>query len=464
MRLDEAAGRQQEPAQAVAAAVREAAPVAIGTLQQGIGNRSFAATLGTSARSVQRDAGAKQKIADAVKKPDPDAKGEGFTEAFKILNGLAMFDMLSTLTALKRSGEYGSLQGNWGFAKGVNVERLQLAFLAVDGKGSVDPEKFVFQYGQRMMALPLDQRRDIIEYLDPKWFDSLKAEEDGDKLIVQIKAHAVYAALDPDPKKLADEIMAEGRKKLTKFVYYMEKLKLLFDTPRKDPTATAAETRTSTESAGKAETKRVTGGAAKANTGAEEKKAGAKGRKWTPMPGKFGGTFYVDRTDPNDIVVRATVFLQPAGTGTVKDVNAIKAMEDGIEKAASTKGYTVDVVFVNSASTDAFTVGVDPSKWEVADNWSGGAPKGFAHELHHLMAFELDRYDYIEAHAANEDMDIPDRLHWFRQELDKPEGYNDPTSIMNDAEHPNDDDVCRVAGLDLASCVAARRKKAAARR
>ena len=32
------------------------------------------------------------------------------------------------------------------------------------------------------------------------------------------------------------------------------------------------------------------------------------------------------------------------------------------------------------------------------------------------------------------------------------------------AEHPNDDDVCRVAGLDLASCVAARRKKAAARR
>ena len=182
------------------------------------------------------------------------------------------------------------------------------------------------------------------------------------------------------------------------------------------------------------------------------------------MPGKFGGTFNVDRSDPNDIVVQATVFLQPAGTGTVKDVNAIKAMEDGIEKAASTKGYTVDVVFVNSPSTDAFTVGVDPSKWEVADNWSGGAPKGFAHELHHLMAFELDRYDYIEAHAANEDMDIPDRLHWFRQELDKPEGYNDPSSIMNDAEHPNDDDVCRVAGLDLASCVAARRKKATARR
>src|SRR4029079_19139125 len=112
MRLDDAAGRQQDPAQAGATAVREAAPVAIGALQQGIGNRSFAATLGTSARSVQRDAGAKQKIADAVNKPAPDAKGEGFNEAFKILNGLAMFDMLSTLTALKRSGEYGSLQGN----------------------------------------------------------------------------------------------------------------------------------------------------------------------------------------------------------------------------------------------------------------------------------------------------------------------------------------------------------------
>jgi hypothetical protein len=34
---------------------------------------------------------------------------------------------------------------------------------------------------------------------------------------------------------------------------------------------------------------------------------------------------------------------------------------------------------------------------------------------------------------------------------------------MNNAAHPNDDDVCRVAGLDPAQCVALRQKAAKAR-
>ena len=111
-------------------------------------------------------------------------------------------------------------------------------------------------------------------------------------------------------------------------------------------------------------------------------------------------------------------------------------------------------------------MGVDPGKWEVAaTNWAGGAPSGYAHELHHLMAFPLDRYDYIASHATNTHMVIPQRLYWFRQELSKPKGYNDPTSIMNTG-HPNDDDVCRVAGFtgaDLAACIAARQKARAAK-
>ncbi len=73
-----------------------------------------------------------------------------------------------------------------------------------------------------------------------------------------------------------------------------------------------------------------------------------------------------------------------------------------------------------------------------------------------MFAFDLDRYNYIEAHADNKDMQIPDRLYWFLQELQKPADYNDPTSIMNDAAHPNDDDACRVAGLDVKTCVPAR--------
>lgn len=52
-------------------------------------------------------------------------------------------------------------------------------------------------------------------------------------------------------------------------------------------------------------------------------------------------------------------------------------------------------------------------------------------------------------------MEIPDRLYRFREELKKPPNYNDPTSIMNSATHPNDDDACRAAGLDVATCVPA---------
>jgi hypothetical protein len=171
----------------------------------------------------------------------------------------------------------------------------------------------------------------------------------------------------------------------------------------------------------------------------------------------------VDNSDPANIVVKAKIFLRITTNGDAenianskKTIKSIKKMEDAIEKAASTKGYLVDIIFVKAPDGDAFTVEVDPSQWETATNWSGGDPTGFAHELHHMFAFELDRYDYIEAHANNKEMKIPDRLHWFRQELNKADDFNDPTSIMNDNRHPNDNDVCTVAQIDIATCTAAR--------
>ena len=69
--------------------------------------------------------------------------------------------------------------------------------------------------------------------------------------------------------------------------------------------------------------------------------------------------------------------LIPTGTGTTNDVKAIKGMKDAIEKAASTKGYRVDLKFVDVAGPYTFKVDVDPSRWEVATNWSGGDPRGF---------------------------------------------------------------------------------------
>jgi hypothetical protein len=277
------------------------------------------------------------------------------------------------------------------------------------------------------------------------------------ELIDKIRATPAFVALDVDSRKLTEEIITEIRKRSRPDQYhFLSLLKLLFDTPVKPAATISAETKAGTVSAAKSEKERLAKPAEAKNITLEEKASADPKRSWVAIRGKFGGgTYYVDRTSTANIVVKADILLTPKGTGTKKDVDAIKGMEDAIEKAASTKGYLVDIRFVDTAHADTFKVDVDPSKWEVATNWSGGDPVGFAHELHHMFAFELDRYDYT-SHASNESMEIPNRLHWFREELKKPANYNDPTSIMNSAAHPNDDDACRVAGLDVATCVPAR--------
>jgi hypothetical protein len=285
------------------------------------------------------------------------------------------------------------------------------------------------------------------------------------ELIAKIETTATYKALSAADVTLTQEIITEIRKKArTDQLHWLSLLKSLFDTPLKPPGTIAAETQKETVKAAATEKKRVATEAVKEkakpaidrSVNIEEKATGDPGRKWVKLKGKFGGGSYeVDRTSPMFIVVRAKVYLKASGQGTQADVDAIKGMEDGIEKAASSKGYVVDLIFVNAADADTFTVEVDPGKWEVATNWAGGHVTGYAHELHHLMTFELDRYDYT-SHATNEAMEIPSRLYWFRQELKKPPNYNDPTSIMNSAAHPNHDDACRVAGLDPTTCVPAR--------
>jgi hypothetical protein len=277
-------------------------------------------------------------------------------------------------------------------------------------------------------------------------------------LASQIRATPAYKALDAERKKLTDQIFVEIHKRPpADQLHFLGKLKLLFDTPVNPPDVIAAHTEAGTAAAATAEKARLAKPAEAKRKTLEEQASADPKRTWTPIKGKFGdGTYYVDRTSPTNIVVKADILLTPKGTGTKKDVDAIKGMEDAIEKAASNKGYIVDIRFVDTAGPDTFKVDVDPSKWEVATNWSGGDPLGFAHELHHMFAFELDRYNYIEAHADNKDMQVPDRLYWFMAELEKPADYNDPTSIMNAAAHPNDDDACRVAGLDVKTCVPAR--------
>jgi hypothetical protein len=292
----------------------------------------------------------------------------------------------------------------------------------------------------------------------------LRLSEANDAVEAKIRATPAFLALDAPTTALAEEIIVEIRKRpILDQYHFFSKLQLLFDTAVKAPVTIAKETQASTVTAAKTETTRLAKPAEKANTGLEETASANRKRNWLAVKGKWGGgTYYVDKTSALNIVVKADILLTPKGSDparlaeAVKAKDAIKKMEDGIEKAASTKGYTVDIRFVETARSDTFKADVDPSRWEDAENWSGGSPVGFAHELHHMFAFDLDRYNYIEAHADNTSMEIPNRLYWFRKELSKPANYNDPTSIMNSSSHPNDDDACQVAQLDVATCVPAR--------
>ncbi len=273
-----------------------------------------------------------------------------------------------------------------------------------------------------------------------------------------IKATAAYKALSD--KTLADSIITDAKKKPA-CLYYVGKLQDLFGTSEKAPATISTETKASTVQETAKEQTRVAKPAEAKNLTVEEKASADPARTWVKIKGKFGGgTYQVDRTDPKNIVVKAKLFLKAAGTGAVADIDNIKKMEDGIEKAAAMKGFTVDIEFVKVPDAETFTANVDPSRWEDAENWSGGEPRGFAHELMHMFAYELDRYDYIESHAKNQSMTVPNRLIWFAKQLTKPGGFDNPLSIMGSGEHPLDDDACRVAGLDVATCVAARQKPA----
>lgn len=270
-----------------------------------------------------------------------------------------------------------------------------------------------------------------------------------------LKKHPKYIALAD--KTEADQVFVEAKKKAP-CLYLLGQFQTLLDTPEKSAATITTETNASTATAVTAEKTRVAA-APPADLTIEETASKDPKRTWVKIPGKFGGGKYeVDRTNPKNIVVRAKIFLKPAGTGVKADVDNVKAMEDGIEKAASAKGFIVDIEFVAAAGGDAFEVEVNPGEWETATNWSGGAPLGFAHELFHLMYYEIDRYNYIDAHATNQSMMIPDRIHWFLIQIKKPAGWDNPASIAASGPHPLDDDVCRVAGLPEADCIKERTK------
>lgn len=306
------------------------------------------------------------------------------------------------------------------------------------------------QEGRRLLAHELthvvQQTGAIYRCPDPA------SERTFDTRATAIRSHAAYLGLDSDDRDVAETIMTTSRTR-DDCVHLVDQLTLLFNTPDNPPGNTAAMMRQETADSLTAERARLATPEGSQATGAEEAATASTARRWTRRQGD-GAFYFVDRSDPNNLVVRAQVRLQRTGVGTATDVANTVALEDAIEKAAATRGYILDIVFVNSSGPDVFDVEVNPDEWTVSTNWVGGTT-GLAHELHHLLGLD-DRYDYIEAHAGNADMDMPDRLHWFNEQLGRAPDPEGDTSLMGNGTALLDDDVCRVAQLDTASCVAAR--------
>jgi uncharacterized protein YcfJ len=283
------------------------------------------------------------------------------------------------------------------------------------------------------------------------------------RLITRIRRHPVYRALAAAARALADEIMALARQR-PNCIYYAEKLHLLLDTPEAPQATEGGPTpegsnlernRQRVQQAVEEERARLAMPQAQREQSRQEQIAGAPERRWTERRGRNNKIFYVDSSDPGNVVVQIKIRLLRGGTVTTQeDVNNLIFLEDAIERVAETRGYTMNVIFTDIDGPDVFTFNINFDAWPTAGNPVGNA-RTLAHEIHHLMGLP-DRYDYIESHAANRRMPIPERLHWFREQMNRQPDPQGRTSLMGSGRTMLDDDVCRIADLDMGSCMAAR--------
>jgi hypothetical protein len=188
-----------------------------------------------------------------------------------------------------------------------------------------------------------------------------------------------------------------------------------------------------------------------------DEKIVATGTNKVKRTGEQGKTFEVDRTDPKNIRVQIKVKL----IGKPDEVSKVSQLEDAIERSISipTKGYHVDIVFVDTSGPDVFEFTVKFCEWPNSGNWAS-APVTLSHEVHHALGLQ-DRYDYIESHADNTDMNVEMRLQWFTEQMKKTGGARDPFSKMATSNNPLlAEDVCAVAfpaGADRQKCIDARK-------
>ena len=271
-----------------------------------------------------------------------------------------------------------------------------------------------------------------------------------------IIATDAYKALNSSARGTARHII-DGARGSGCPMYYISKLELLVGTATVPGASTAASNRQIAKDAADAEQARLADPIFATMTGTEEALTGSASRQWTAQAGHGGKTFQIDKSKLDYIVIRMKVFPKPAGVGTATDVDRTKSLEDGIELEAKALGYTLDLEFVDRAGPDVFEVGVDPSQWTTAGNWAGGT-RAMAHEAHHLLGL-ADRYNYIESHAANKNMVMGTRLHWFREQMVRAADPLAGQSLMEGSRSQspiNEQDLCAIVGGSFRDCLVGR--------
>jgi hypothetical protein len=293
--------------------------------------------------------------------------------------------------------------------------------------------------------------------------DAFKRFDDVVKIIRIMQS---YKKLSRSDRALVEKIIANARRSVLR-EYYLEKLGQLLSTPDASPEEVSAENSAELSQSIDSERQRQDSlrNADPANAAREmnkEETASADpSRRWTTLTGGPDATgkaktFRADRRDVRNIFIQIKVHLR----GEPAAVRAVEFVEDAIEKYAGVPGYSVDVVFVHppgdpnrNDQPDVFEVNATTEGWTNSVTWGADA-SALTHELHHLLGLD-DRYDYIEAHAKNSHMKMPERLQWFDVQMWKnrhhrpeaPSAQWDPEasqSVMGDGKVPLDSDICSV--------------------
>ena len=339
------------------------------------------------------------------------------------------------------------------------VEAATTAHNVVGGRGvaSVTGESAFGQSGQlNRQARPQGTPHTVAP--DPNAKEAAKLE-------TEILANSTYRAFPADAKANVDEIVrlakgkplgqAQGERN-----YYLIKLKVALTTPFAGKKTSKVEYGCSKE-AEKANRKEVEdalqleklSGLKPDDT---DEKSFAAGKNKVERLGQGGKKFSVDASDPKNVLVQIKVKLN----GDPKDVAKIKSLEDAIERSIGTQGYHLDIVFVTASGLDVFEFTVNFCEWANSGNWASG-PQTLSHEVHHALGLG-DRYDYIESHADNRQLNPEMRVHWFLEQMRRTGvGPRDAFSKMDtNSNQLLSEDVCAVAfppGPDQKNCIKARK-------